>query len=316
MKMRVLIAYDGSEGADAAIEDLPRAGLANDVEAVILSVAELWLPPPPPSAGPAEGFPLYTPPGLASARERVAETIGKVRSFAEGANARVQAIFPSWKVSAEVSTGSPAWEVINKADKWKPDLVIVGSQGRSALGRLFLGSVSQKILTEARCSVRVGRRPITAGSEPTRVLVGVDGSPGAQAGVQAVAKREWPSGTEISVIAVQDPSVPLALGSLNPQVTEWIEEADEGDREWVRKMVDAASEDLRGAGFNVSSLVKEGDAKKVLVDEAKRLGTDCIFVGSTGFSNRLERFLLGSVSAAVANRAECSVEVVRNKSAK
>jgi nucleotide-binding universal stress UspA family protein len=314
--MRVLIAYDGSEGADAAIDDLPRAGLANGVDAIILSVAELWLPPPPSSAGPAEGFPLYTQPGLKSARERVAETIAKVRSLAEGASARVRAIFPSWKVSTEVSTGSPAWEVINKADKWKPDLVIVGSQGRSALGRLFLGSVSQKILTEARCSVRVGRRPITAGSEPTRVLVGVDGSPGAQAAVQAVAKREWPSGTEISVIAVQDPSVPLALGSLNPQVTEWIEEADEGDREWVRKMVDAASEDLRGAGLNVSSLVKEGDAKKVLVDEAKRLGTDCIFVGSTGFGNRLERFLLGSVSAAVANRAECSVEVVRNKPAK
>jgi nucleotide-binding universal stress UspA family protein len=311
--MRVLIAYDGSEGADAAIEDLPRAGLANGVEAIILSVAELWLPPPPPSAGGAEGFPLYTPPGLESARERVAEAIAKVRSQAEGASARVQAMFPSWKLGTEVSTGSPAWEVINKADKWEPDLIIVGSQGRSALGRLFLGSVSQKILTEARCSVRVGRRPVTADGVPVRVLVGVDGSPGAEAAVQAVAKREWPSDTEISVIAVQDPSVPLALGSLNPQVMEWIGEADERDRHWVLKMVEAASEDLRGADLNVSSLVKQGDAKKTLIDEAKRLGADCIFVGSTGFSNRLERFLLGSVSAAVANRAECSVEVVRKK---
>jgi len=35
------------------------------------------------------------------------------------------------------------------------------------------------------------------------------------------------------------------------------------------------------------------------------------FVGSAGFSNRLERFVLGSVSAAVAARAHCSVEVVR-----
>jgi nucleotide-binding universal stress UspA family protein len=316
MKTRLLIAYDGSEGADSALDDLQRAGLGNSVEAVILSVAELWLPPAPPLAGANEAFPLYTPPGLESAREHVAQAVEQAHSLTKNASGRVQATFSSWKVSTEVSTGSPAWEVINKADKWEPDLVIVGSQGRSALGRFFLGSVSQKILTEVRCSVRVGRRPITAAGVPVRVLVGVDGSPGAEASVQAVAKREWPSDTEISVIAVQDPSVPLAIGSLNPQVTEWIGEAEEGDRQWVRKMVEVASEDLRGAGLNVSSLVKEGDAKKVLVDEAKRLSADCIFVGSTGFSNRLERFLLGSVSAAVANRAECSVEVVRKKPAK
>jgi nucleotide-binding universal stress UspA family protein len=311
--MKVLIAYDGSEGAEAALGDLPRAGLGNSVEALILSVAELWLPPPPPSAAVDESFPLYTPPGLKSAREHVAQAIEEVRGLNNKASEHVGTVFPKWEVSAETYTGSPAWEVIKKADKWKPDLIVVGSQGRSALGRLFLGSVSQKILTEARCSVRVGRRPTAPDRAPVRVLVGVDGSPGAQAAVQAVAKREWPSGTEISVIGVKDPSVPLALGSLNPQVTEWIGEPDEGDHKWVRKMVEASADNLRVVG-PVTTIVKEGDAKRMLVDEAKRLGVDCLFVGSTGFSNRLERFLLGSVSAAVSNRAECSVEVVRKKS--
>lgn len=42
MKMKVLIAYDGSEGAEAALTDLQPAGLGNSVEAIILSVAELW----------------------------------------------------------------------------------------------------------------------------------------------------------------------------------------------------------------------------------------------------------------------------------
>jgi nucleotide-binding universal stress UspA family protein len=310
--MKVLIAYDGSEGADAALSDLPRAGLGNSVEALILSVAELWLPPPP-SAEVDESFPLYTPPGLKSAREHVAQVIEEVRRLNNKASEDLADVFPTWEVKAQTSAGSPAWEVINKADKWKPDLIVVGSQGRSALGRLFLGSVSQKILTEARCAVRVGRNPTADDGVPVRVLVGVDGSPGAEAAVQAVAKREWPSGTEINVIGVTDPSVPLALGSLNPQVTEWVGEADEGDHQWVRRMVEASADNLRVAG-PVTTIVKEGDAKSVVVDEAKRLGVDCIFVGSTGFSNRLERFLLGSVSAAVANRAECSVEVVRKKS--
>ena len=85
---------------------------------------------------------------------------------------------------------------------------------------------------------------------------------------------------------------------------------NKADHQWVRKMVEASADNLRVVG-PVTTIVKEGDAKRVLVEEAKDLGVDCIFVGSTGFSNRLERFLLGSVSAAVANRAECSVEVVR-----
>ena len=75
MKMRVLIAYDGSEGAKAAFDDLQRAGLGKSVEAIILSVAEVWLPPQQPSAGVDESFPLYTPPGLKSAREHVAQAI-------------------------------------------------------------------------------------------------------------------------------------------------------------------------------------------------------------------------------------------------
>ena len=56
-------------------------------------------------------------------------------------------------------------------------------------------------------------------------------------------------------------------------------------------------------------VVKEGDPKRVLIEEAEQWGADCIFVGARGL-RRLERFLLGSVSTAVAARAHCSVEVV------
>lgn len=48
--MRLLVAYDGSECADAALDDLTHAGLPLNGEALVVSVAEVWLPPPPPSA--------------------------------------------------------------------------------------------------------------------------------------------------------------------------------------------------------------------------------------------------------------------------
>ena len=51
-------------------------------------------------------------------------------------------------------------------------------------------------------------------------------------------------------------------------------------------------------------------AVRVIIREAERWSADCIFVGAKGQS-AIERFLLGSVSASVAARAPCSVEVVR-----
>jgi len=58
--------------------------------------------------------------------------------------------------------------------------------------------------------------------------------------------------------------------------------------------------------------LKEEEPKRLLLGEAESWGADCIFVGAKGMG-RIERFLLGSVSSAVAARAHCSVEVVRDQ---
>jgi nucleotide-binding universal stress UspA family protein len=74
--------------------------------------------------------------------------------------------------------------------------------------------------------------------------------------------------------------------------------------------VNAAAARLREAGLSAMGFVRDGDPKRVIVDEAERAAVDCIFLGARGHT-RLERFLLGSVSSAVASRAPCSVEVIR-----
>jgi nucleotide-binding universal stress UspA family protein len=78
----------------------------------------------------------------------------------------------------------------------------------------------------------------------------------------------------------------------------------------ITQMVEPLAALLRSRGLTVSSVIKEGDPKRVLLDEAEQWEADCVFVGARGLS-RIERFLLGSVSAAVAARSHCSVEVVR-----
>jgi nucleotide-binding universal stress UspA family protein len=311
--MKILIGYDGSECADAALDDLTQAGLPPTGEFHIMSVAEVWLPPPPPSSYEIleEARNATSPADLQRDFSKHCAAAKEALSLTERARDRVQAKFPDWKVSSDSSCGSAAWELVAKADEWNPDLIVVGSHGRTALGRFVLGSVSQRVLTEARCSVRIARGRVEEPNSPVRIVVGTDGSPASEEALKAVAARNWPPQSEVRVVMVDDPIAPDFLGKLIPPVGKMIEEDRQEERAWVEKISKSSLEILRKTGIKVSYVLREGDPKQELCKAAEGWHADCIFVGSAGFSNRVERFVLGSVSAAVAARAHCTVEVVR-----
>src|SRR5688572_33476681 len=127
-KMKVLLAYDGSSHADAALDDLQRAGLPREAEALIISVADVWMWPAPGNddvRSRAEDLDIV---GLKKARAQAEKAVEETRELAVQASERVKAAFPLWKADAEGYGDSPAWAVIKKADEWGADLVVVGSQ--------------------------------------------------------------------------------------------------------------------------------------------------------------------------------------------
>jgi nucleotide-binding universal stress UspA family protein len=296
--MKALIAYDGSACAEAALDDLNRAGLPGEVEAMVVSVAELWLPTPSATFKPV----------LTAATEPLPAPVEAARNLAIEASRRLQTMFPAWDVRAEALVGSPASSILKKADEWEPDLIVAGSHGRSALGRFILGSVSQKIVTEAHCSVRVARGRGTDAGEPARILLGFDGSLDACAAVRTIASRKWPGKSAIRVLAILAPTI--SDSPLLPWTPEQIAQREASAREWMQKQVDAAAEELRSSGLAVTPVITAGDPKQVLLDEADGWDADCLFIGARG-NNRLVRFMLGSVATALVARARCSVEVVR-----
>lgn len=311
-RMKILIGYDGSECADAALNDLRRAGLPGWAEAVVLSVADVFLPPPV-EQGVDDTFPFQIPAGVRAAHRRAARAVEEAHTLATRAVERVREYFPSWEVHGESRADSPGWALVAKADRWRPDLVVVGAQGHTVLGgRLILGSVSQRVLYEARCSVRVARwHPEQhAAVAPVRILVGTDGSADASAAIDVVAARAWPPGSEARVVAVLDPAMSVTRDPSEPSAVKWVDVDDENDWAWVKETFEASAQRLRDKGLAASVLIRKGNPKHVLVEEAKEWGADCVFVGARG-SRGAERLLMGSVSAAVAARAHCSVEVVR-----
>ena len=293
--MRIIVAYDGSPCADAALSDLHRAGLHREADVLVITVAERWLPRP--SIG-GQAVEPRSSAAVVSAPE-TAEDIERAYGLACEAKLRLQSYFTNWKIEAVGATGSPAQEILRKAKQWSPDLIVLGCQGRSALARFLLGSVSQKVLNEAPCSVRVCRGTAWKDGSPVRILIGLDASPSSQNAVGAVTGRVWPIGSEVRLVTVIDPA--------KPRDTE--PSGAEAERDfWVEPFVEAVENTLREADLVVSSRIEAGNPKQILVAEADEWGADCIVLGAAASPSTSA---LGDVSTAVVARAHCSVEVVR-----
>jgi nucleotide-binding universal stress UspA family protein len=293
-RMKILVAYDGSESADAALDELRNAGVGATAEVLVMSLADVFLPPP----------------SFKGAHERALHQLRQSEALAKEASEKIASAFPNWSVRYEALADSPAWAVINKADEWQPDLIVMGARGHSVLGgRLILGSISQRVVYEARCSVRIARGPRKRGDTPLRLLIAIDNSADANAAVDAVCNRDWPKGTETSLLTVVDTVMKVPNPS-DPARVRWIEAGDEGNWDEVRDLFAPAAQKLRDAGLHTEVLIERGNPADQIVEEAQSWGADCIFVGARG-TRGIDRLLLGSVSSAVAARAFCSVEVVR-----
>jgi len=216
--MKILIGHDGSQSADAALVDLQQAGLPVEADALVVSVADVMMVSATPAyelAGEALMSRRVTA-GLVYAQKQMERVLTEAKDFARRASDQVRSYFPHWSVRAETLAGSAASELISKADEWKPDLIVVGSHGRSAVSRFILGSVSKKVVTDSGHSVRVSRGDIEKDrNTPQKLVIGVDGSTESEQAIRAVGSRVWPLGTEVRIIAVDDGSSPTSAGLLD-----------------------------------------------------------------------------------------------------
>jgi nucleotide-binding universal stress UspA family protein len=146
------------------------------------------------------------------------------------------------------------------------------------------------------------------------ILLATDGSDCSKAAVDAVAERPWPEGSEVKIIsAVEIPYVPTTEAWVLPDsYYNELEAAAKAQAEEAIKDAVARIKSGEAAGLAISTDILNGSPKDVILDEAEKWGADLIVLGSHGYSG-WQRFLLGSVSHAVATHARCSVEIVRQK---
>ncbi|MGA9799066.1 MAG: universal stress protein [Terriglobales bacterium] len=148
-----------------------------------------------------------------------------------------------------------------------------------------------------------------------KILLAIDDSKFAEAVIQAVISQTGRDHTQVLVLHVVDwnnfmPSPFPPGGQDSMYSTRQLESIIESEISKSRQLLASAAERLRSAGFETSTSLREGDVKTEILDFAAEWGADLILLGSHGRKG-IARFVLGSVSEAVARYAHCSVEIVR-----
>lgn len=305
--MRIVIGFDGSPASIAAVADLRKAGLPKKAHARVISA---YAPILPLEALAPNGV---VPDGYVSAYAQAVENqeaheASALAQAKDGAR-MVKAAFPGWKVEPLMLTDSPAHALLDSAERWKADLIVVGTRGWNGFSKLIFGSVADKVMNQAACPVRLGRAGVGKGAP--NLLIAYDGSPYADAAVALVAKRSWPKGTRVTVLAVSE--LQLRLGEITAAITDDLGMGKSASPwPWMTKRLAAVAKRLEAAGLRVDTSLVLGEIRHTLIRNAKLLKADAIFMGSHGRTG-LRRVMLGSVASGVAAHAPCTVEVVHLK---
>ncbi len=144
-----------------------------------------------------------------------------------------------------------------------------------------------------------------------KVIIALDDSPYSTEVLTAVCKRKWPADTQFKILQILTPVDWQENGDSNWNSV--IEEAQ------VRRLNSAQSHCAKArkqledsiANCTVHFEIKEGNAKTQIIDSALSWSADKIVLGAHG-ANVCPRFILGSISRAVAAHAPCSVEIIRS----
>ncbi|HKP45300.1 MAG TPA: universal stress protein [Pyrinomonadaceae bacterium] len=153
--MKILLAIDGSPCSGAAVNEVVNRPWPVGSEIRIVSAYEVPLSPTPESwAVSAEYF---------DQMERVSRE--QAQRVVNAAAYKIQ-IAPNQSavVTTAVLVGSPRSSILEDSESWQADLIVVGSHGYNPWQRLLLGSVSQALVSHARCSVEVVRCARASGS--------------------------------------------------------------------------------------------------------------------------------------------------------
>jgi len=147
---KILLATDGSEFSERAARSIAERPWLAGTEIEVLSVVELHL-------GATQA--LFEPPFVENDQLELqrAQSMKRAEEAVASAVEILAKAFPKVEESISVLLDGPKTVIINEAERWDADLIVLGSHGHRGIERFLLGSVSEGVALHAKCSVEVIR---------------------------------------------------------------------------------------------------------------------------------------------------------------
>lgn len=292
-RLKVFIPYDGSETSDAVMNHLKSAGLPQQLEALV-AVTQVWLP-----CSPDEITRAVNARRLKLLTSGTSSFVPALRDYEEQkvlsreADHRIRSMFPLGKVKTEnmQDVAAVARDILRRAKNWGAELIILGSKTSPSPHITDYCGPALRVAQDAHCSVRIVRPSDRKSDAPVRIMIVVDGSDSTDHVAQAVAERIWPTGSEATIVVLRK------NGPRDP----------DRDSETTLKLQGVADK-LRAIGLEVTGAIIDGQPEDVLLNQARDVSADCIFIDSGDGSDRSG---LCRVAQALVLGAHCSVEVLR-----
>jgi len=153
--MKIILATDGSQFSEIAIGEVASRPWPAGSELRVISVIEPPLLPSTDTWAMPEGF--YE--DMASAAENDANSaINKAEEMLRDGETR------DFVITTTLVKGHPRQAILEEAEAWGADLIVLGSHGYRGLTRLLLGSVAQAVAAHAQCSVEIVRKRVASES--------------------------------------------------------------------------------------------------------------------------------------------------------
>jgi nucleotide-binding universal stress UspA family protein len=232
----------------------------------------------------------------------------EIKQVYKAASARVKDITGRAEGEFEliVDDGTPQALILNTAEEWLADLIIMGSHGQTSAADVLLGTVTGSVIRHAHCPVLIVR----PGERTGHIVAGTDFSDPSFPAIQAAADEANRVEGQLTVVHSLDmvwslAAYPaMAFGgapfNISPEQIEELEGI----------ATQRLEESLRQLHITGNTLVTTGPAGTALIEIASERKADLVVVGTIGRTG-LRRALLGSVAESVAKGAPCSVLIVR-----